>query len=830
MQLALLLNNIRLNSERCLCQTKFFRIKPIDNRQNKMHLEPKDLYEKLEFDKVIEILDRDCLGEIGRKQIKSLAIDTELFMIERKLKEVKEYKVTILENEKFPMEVYEDLTKDMRLLEVVDSVLQVEGLQRINTSLRITHNVYKFFTDLRQAKYPTLYDIMRDLHFDTNLLDAIDRVIDEKGMIKPDASPELMSIRRGIISKRKELEKQFRTIINNYKKQGWLTDNVESFRNGRRVLSVPSEHKRKIRGIIHDESTTGKTAFIEPEAIIDINNDIFDLETEEKREIYRILKELSAQLRPYIPLFKKYQKTIARFDTIQTKARFAVAINGNMPKLKKEPFFGIKEGYHPLLYLKNKQINKKTVPFDLCFEHNNRILVLSGPNAGGKSITMKSVGLMQLMLQAGLLIPVHIESEMGIFKRLFADIGDQQSLEDDLSTYSSRLQNMRIFLENADDKSLLLIDEFGSGTDPKIGGAIAEAMLKEFNKKKVFGLITTHYSNLKMFAFKNKGILNGAMTFDKDKLTPTYELSIGRPGSSYAFEIAEKSGLSKKVLNYAKHKTGKNEKAVDELLVDLQREKQELEQKLETMAKREKKLERLIQNYDNLHRELEVKRKKLKLVEKEQILQQAAKDNKQFERLIREIKEEKNLEKAKTLAAKVRKERNQLSQDVHDIREDLYYKEAPVTNSTKAIEVGDFVKLKTGGSTGKVESISKNKVVIVMGALKMTVKMRDLQQANEPLEIKSSKGVKTNMINETAKMESKLDLRGLRREEALKVLEAFVDRALISGSMSLQIVHGKGDGVLRNAVNAKLREYKAITSTRHPEAEQGGDGVTIVEF
>ncbi|HQU61133.1 MAG TPA: endonuclease MutS2, partial [Saprospiraceae bacterium] len=405
-----------------------------------------------------------------------------------------------------------------------------------------------------------------------------------------------------------------------------------------------------------------------------------------------------------------------------------------------KPHFGIIKGRHPLLYLKNKKLGRPTVPFDFQLFGGNRILMLSGPNAGGKSITLKSVGLMQLMLQSGLLIPVMDGSEVGIFQQLFADIGDQQSIEDDLSTYSSRLENMRNFLEKAGPETLVLIDEFGSGTDPKIGGAIAEAILKELNERKVFGVITTHYSNLKIYAFKARGIVNGSMYFDKESLSPTYELQVGRPGSSYAFEIAQKSGLNKKVLDYAKHRTGKNEKAVDQLLVDLQQEKQELEEQLRQMKDQQDKLDKLIKNYEQLHRDLEFRRKKIKLETKEQALQQIARDNKEFERLIREIKEQQNLDKAKEMAVQVKEERQQLVEEVTGLREDIYYQPPKTSVGEKVIQVGDYVKLRTGGATGLVESIDRNKATVQIGEMRMTIKLRDLQHAKAPLDVQSSKG------------------------------------------------------------------------------------------
>ena len=795
-----------------------------------MLLEPNDLLEKLEFDKVVELLKASCYGVLGKEAFDELPFETERAVIVRKLEEVVEYKMTIEESDPFPISAYEPIFEEMKMLAVVDFVLPEEGLQKINQILRNAMRIFQFFDYSRQEVYPRMYSIVRPITFESSLVDAIEAVIDEEGNIKPNASPALAKISRTIGGKQKELDRVFRQIINQYRPKGWLTDNVESFRNGRRVLSVPAEHKRKIRGIIHDESTTGKTAFIEPEAVIEINNDIFDLVTERKKEIYRILKELSATLRPFIPALEVYQQLLATFDVIQAKGHLAVQMRGNQPRVLNKPHLGIEMGYHPLLYLKNKALGRETVPFDLKLFGANRILILSGPNAGGKSVTMKSVGLMQLMLQAGMLIPVDEISEMGIYQEIFADIGDQQSLEDDLSTYSSRLRNMRIFLEKATDQSLILIDEFGSGTDPKIGGSIAEAILHELNNRNVNGVITTHYSNLKIYAFKTKGLLNGSMLFDKEELAPTYHLKVGRPGSSYAFEIAQKSGLSKKVLNYARHRSGKNEKAVDQLLVELQSERKELEDTLIKLKDREKQLDKLVQNYEMLHKDLEYRRKKVKLDAKEQALQMASRDNKDLERLIRELKEEKNLEKAKQQAAKIREERKQLVEQVDELREAIYYQPEVKPSKEGPLTVGDFVKMRMGGATGEIESISKKSAVVKMGMMRMTVPIRDLQHANEPLEVKSKRSVKTEVLDNAAKFESKIDIRGMRLEEAYQVIEEFMDRALMANASNLQIVHGKGNGVLRKAVKMKLREYPSVMNITHPEAKQGGDGVTIVEM
>ena len=796
-----------------------------------MQLIPRDLYESVEFDKILQLLAHDCVGEIAQKTALDLPVETNPALIERKLKQADEMRLGIENKETFELTAYQDLTKDLRMLSVEDFVLPVEGLQRINRTLRLVGGIFAFFSGGRKSAYPTLYRITKPIPYDEDLTRAIDRVIDEEGEIRPDASPELQKIRRNTIARRREMDRVFKNLITDYRKRGWLTDTVESFRNSRRVLSVPAEHKRKIRGIIHDESATGKTVFIEPEPVIDINNDIFDLMAEEKREIYRILKALSTTLRPYADTLARYQKLVVQFDLIRAKAILGGRMRGVMPKLKNEPHLGIQMGFHPLLYLKNKQIGRETVPFDLTLYGKNRVLVLSGPNAGGKSITMKSVGLLQLMVQSGMLVPVDETSEFGIFARVCADIGDQQSIEDDLSTYSSRLSNMKQFLQHADEKTLVLIDEFGSGTDPKIGGAIAEAILQELHQKQVFGVITTHYSNLKVYAFKTKGLVNGSMNFDKDTLSPTYELRMGRPGSSYAFEIAEKTGLSKKILRYARHRTGKNEKAVDQLLVDLQRGKQELDEKLEAAKTREDQLERLVKNYEQLHKELEYRRKKIKLEAREQALQQTAQEDKELQRVIREIRETQNLEKAKKVAEKQKRKRNQLDESVQGLREDIYYKPSE-KNAVKAGEIkkGDFVKMRTGSTTGTVESVGKRKAIIAVGGLRMEVNLRDLEHANEPLELKKKKSISMDTVKQSAAFTPRVDVRGLMPSEAVATVQRFVDQALMTNAQQLEIIHGKGTGALRNAVRKKLREYRSVMNISHPEPKYGGDGVTLVEL
>jgi DNA mismatch repair protein MutS2 len=806
----------------------------MDYKKEIMKLAPKDLYQKLEFDKVLELLQKNCLGEPGKAYFQNLQLSYDANLIERQLREVEEYQKTYAENHNFPFSAYQSISEELKMLGIEGYVLSVEGLQQIAKILYAMERIYKFFDPKRDTRelYPNMFNIIRSVDFDAALRQEINRVIDEEGKIRPNASPELQRIARMQGSKRQELDKKFRQVAGQYQSKNMLADNVESFRNGRRVLAVMAEYKRQIRGILHDESASGKTVFIEPDEVIDLNNDLFDLEQEYRREIYRIMRELSAMLRPYVDTLDAYQGIMKRFDTIQAKGQLAYQLQATKPILKTKPHFKIRKAFHPLLFLKNKRSGDPIVPFHLEFRNDNRILILSGPNAGGKSICMKAVGLLQMMLQAGMLVPMEEGSEMGIFKQIFADIGDQQSLEDELSTYSSRLQNAKFFMQHANENTLVLIDEFGSGTDPKMGGAIAESILRDLNYKKVYGVITTHYSNLKTFAFNNEGLVNGHMVFNTDSLSPTYQMRIGRPGSSYAFEIADKSGLPKKIINYARRKVGDKIHNFDEMLVDLQKERKELEEAKKAMEAQQKQLDQLIKNYEFAHRELEFGRKKLKLQVKEQQMVDTQQTQKELQKLIRELREAENKQKAReraeALLAEEKESKEVLEEKVETIKDDIYkvYKE----KEGGVIEVGAQVRLRAGGMIGTVKEIKKKEAVVELENLTLTVKLRDLVLLENAIEINQVKGVKTDILSKPVNFDAKLDIRGMRYDKALEVLQDFLDNALMSNAMEVRIVHGKGSGVLRKAVQQKLREYPSVVDYRYAEPEQGGDGLTIVAF
>jgi DNA mismatch repair protein MutS2 len=795
-----------------------------------MQLLPEDTLEKLEFTKIAALVEGDCQGERGRQLATSLRPSASFADIERQLDRVAEFRRGREEQKMFTIGAYEEVDEELRSLRIPGYVLVQSGLAKLNVLLRQAKLVFEYFqSGPRQDAFPSLFTLLHGIGYEVELSSAIEAVIDVEGNIRSDASEELARIRRLTASKQREVEKAFRSVIEKYRRAGYLTDTVESFRNGRRVLSVPSEYKRQIRGIIHDESATGKTAYIEPDEVISINNDIFDLLQEERREIHRILQQLSDRLRPHVESIQSYYELLGQLDLVQAKAALARWMRAARPKLHDRPGILIHGGRHPLLYLKNKRLNKETIPFNLTLRGKSRILMLSGPNAGGKSIAMKAVGLLQLMVQSGLLVPVDEDSEFGIFGSVFTDIGDQQSIEDDLSTYSGRLKNAREFLRAADECSLVLIDEFGSGTDPASGGAIAEGVLDGLNYRKVHGVITTHYSNLKIYAYQTSGIVNGGMHFDKDTLSPTYELNVGRPGSSYAFEIAQKSGLSRRVLDYARKRAGKNERAVDQLLVDLQREKQEAEERLERLKEKQKTLDALTRTYEELHRDIEVRRKRLKLEAKEQSLAETAKYNKEMERLVRELREEKKIEQAKETAKNLRKERDKISEQVTDLRESIYYQPKHGKGKKKSFAPGDHVKLRTGTTAGVIETIDRKRATLIVNDLRMTVPLRDLEHTADPLVIRDQRSVSNN-VAAVASFSNKLDVRGMRYEEVLKTTQAFVDQALLSNASQLRIVHGKGSGALRRAVRQTLNEYNHDFELSTPPREQGGEGVTIVDL
>lgn len=790
---------------------------------------PEDVPQVLEFSRILDMTAERCLGEPGKELAMQIRPSTDIRVVKSRLEEVDEWARTSIGPNPIPFAPYEDIRDSFRYLSVADYIMEVDDLLRYRNLLYIHQNIHEYPDAENEVAYPILVDLIRSLPYEPEPLRWLEQVFDETGEIRDSASPALAAIRRSMISLRKELDKQFRQLVTQYKKSGWLTDSGESIRGGRLVLTVPVEHKRKIKGIIHDESASGKTVFLEPAVLVEGNNDLFELESEERQEILRILKELSQRLRPFQDYLHALIHHVIRLDLIRAKAIVSRMYSGTKPEITRDIHLHLVEAFHPLLWIRNQSLQKPVIPFGLTLDPKNRILVLSGPNAGGKSITMKSVLLIQVMAQAGYLVPVRTGSIMPVFQKCFADIGDQQSIDDDLSTYSSKLQNMRKFLEQADRRTLVAIDEFGSGTDPKMGGAIAEAILNSLNRKKVIGVVTTHYSNLKIFAFQHAGLVNGSMVFDQEELHPTYELRVGQPGSSFAFEIASSSGLTEDILDYARKRSGTTNQAVDQLLVGLQNERRQLEEQLDVVKEKKEKLDQLVVSYEQLFKDLEYQRKKHKMEIRELALQQKSRDQQDVDQVIQELKQERNLEKAKAKRELLQEEQEKLRKQVGAIREEVHQISEEMEDSVEPVVVGTFVRLRVGGAVGEVLRIEKGKAEVAVGALKMIVDLKDIQAIREPLSIRSRPSVSMG----TTAMEygsTKLDIRGFKLEEAQKVLELFLDKALLSSARRIAILHGKGTGALRKMVKSTTRNYKDIKEVGSAAEDEGGEGVTIIKF
>ncbi len=792
-----------------------------------IRVRPEALFHHLEFDKLNHSVASLCLIEDTRSRYFPMSVMTAKPAIDRALDETLEFKSAYERNSLIPLYACTSISDSLSRTDISDYVFELEALVHIYLVIKNLEEIGQFFKNPDHAKaMPLAFQDFGRLNYTSELFREMRLIFDDSNQIRPDATPELKTISRAIRSKEAEIDQVFRTLLGEYRKQGWLGESGESIRNNRRVVAVLSEYKRKIKGIIHDESTTGRTTYIEPELIIEKNNELFDLEMDYQKEIHRILQTLSKSCQRDSEMLRVGWEMLLNFDFIRSKAIFAVNCQAFRPEITDRPQLKIKSGRHPLLLLKNQALGRQTVPFDLILTGDNRVLILSGPNAGGKSVAMKAVGLIQLMVQAGMLIPAHEASEMGIFHYFLGDIGDQQSLEDDLSTYSSRLLKMKQFLEVADDRSLVLIDEFGSGTDPKLGGAIAEAILLELNKRKVYGVITTHYSNLKVLAFKTKGLLNGAMIFDTEHLKPTFQLKVGRPGSSYAFEVASRSGLNPEVIEHAKKRTHEDQKELEELLIELQRDKLALQDQLARAKEKELKLDKLVNNYEKLNAEFELKKKKLKLEQKDWELYAEKALADKIGKTLREIKSSPQKGHGQKKLEEVKQKMEILNQDLKVIHTEITKLE---TVQDKPMAVGSFVRLRQGSEIGRIASIRKDQAQVEMGSMVLNMPLRDLVKTREPVS-QTNRELPRKILVEEKKVEGSLDLRGMDKSQAIELLQNYLDRALLSNVHELRILHGKGNGVLRDLVKTQARQYKAIKKIFHPPSEAGGEGISILQL
>jgi DNA mismatch repair protein MutS2 len=605
--------------------------------------------------------------------------------------------------------------------------------------------------------------------------------------------------------------------------KSWVADGSLTIRDGRMCIPILAENKRKIKGFIHDESASGQTVYLEPEEVFTLNNKLRDLEFDRRREVIKILITLTNQLRPYVPLLLSYHGFLTKLDFVRAKALFAIDIEANMPKLIKEPKTKLINAKHPLLLLSFADEKKTVVPLNIHLNDHLRVVLVSGPNAGGKSVCMKTVGLLQMMLQSGLLVPVDENSEMGIFDQIFADIGDDQSIESDLSTYSAHLTKMRYFVAYASPKTMVLIDEFGTGTDPQFGGPMAEAVLEVLNQKKVRGVITTHYSNLKLFAGHTEGLENASMLFDNSKMKPLYVLDMGKPGSSYAFEIAQNIGLQKEVLELAKQKIGTNQNSIDSLLVDLEKEKRQIYETKLTLANQQNKVKNLVAENEKLKLFLEENKKVLikeAKLEAQNIIKEA---NKLVENTIAQIKE-KQADKVVTKQLRQNLQQNLIKNTVkEEPKPVLQFDDSP-------IEVGDWVQLLNTETNGQVVEINRDNLVLALGDLRSMVKRNRVKKISnkQAKKVVQSNAFSGRISEAITNFKPELDLRGMRGENALQEVENYLDKAIMLGFPSIKLIHGKGDGILRKLIRDYLKKYIEVKKIEDEHADRGGDGITYV--
>ena len=796
------------------------------NLKKRAQLYPKALPEKLGYDRVKERISTLCDSPLGKREVERVVVYTDAETIGILLQQVQEFK-TILSSEEFerPDTGYDDLQKSLDALKINGSVLSHEQLLAIRLFLR------QFAQNLRVLRryrddFPALNDLSALYPYEKEILVSFEAVFDDQGIIRPEISPELNRIRLEIKKTLRVQDKKFDAILRRCRQEKWLSEEEQTIRNGRRVLAVLSEHKRKIKGIIHDESSTGKTTFLEPQTLVELGNDLFDLRQKERKEIHRIFLELCDEIRPFIEHLEQYQLLAGKFDFVKAKARLAIELNATKPVPSARGILYLEKAYHPLLYLSYKEQQRDVVPLQLEMTQKQRVIIISGPNAGGKSICLKTIGLIQVMYQSGMLVPAGEKAQMPIYNKIFLGMGDDQSLDNDLSTYSSHLKGLKHFANFADKGTLFLLDEFGTGTDPQFGGAIAEAVLDHLVEKKAFGVATTHYTNLKLYAENKAGVENASMMFDQEHMKPTYELQVGRPGSSYALEMAYRIGLNKSIIQYAKDRIGTKVGSFEELVNQLEKEKLVLQRKLTNAQEKENRYRQLSDEYKSLKQELKENKQKMALQYKTQLENELKNYNKRFERTLADLrKSSKSQEEiAKELRKQLRKDTERVSAEVENLKDKVVYGKA----ETAPLVAGDSVRLIEGTETGILEQIEGKYGIVAFNHLRTKVKLKELIKSEKKAQNKVSKGVNVN--NYIMEFNSTLDVRGERADEALKRLEELIDQALILNYSRVKVIHGRGDGILKLKITEFLKHHGSVTTFDFEHPEMGGDGATVIHL
>ncbi len=797
---------------------------------------------------------------MGKEHTADCHFSSDPQLIVKQLDETVEFQRIIRDELNFPTGYFIDMRSVLRKSRILGTFLEVFELFDLKRSLETVRAIANFFKEKEQEIFPQLYLVVRDIQIFPFLYDKIDQILSKNGTIKDNASPELVKIRREILSLQSGVSKIMAKILKHAQAEGLVEKEVTvSIRDGRAVIPVISSNKRKMKGIVHDESATGRTSYIEPEEIVETNNRIRELESAERREIVRILTKFTDELRPYADDLERSYEILGILDFIRAKALWSNESKSVKPMMVPHPELNWLDARHPLLERNLNRENRKIVPLNIRLTKEDRILLISGPNAGGKSVCLKTVGLLQYCIQCGLPVPLHLDSVVGIFDRIFIDIGDNQSLDNDLSTYSSHLSDMKFFVRNCNPKSLVLIDEFGTGTEPMLGGAIAESILNRINSLQSYGVITTHYTNLKHFASSVPGIINGAMLYDSNKMEPLFQLQIGKPGSSFAFEIARKIGLPEDILQEATDKIGKDHIDFDKHLRDIVRDKRYWETKRQNIRQSEKKLDDLTSVYEENLTEVKKLRREILDKAKKEAAEILASSNKIVEQTIRDIKEAA-AEKEKTKEARQRLEEfkaivistkdtedDQITKKMEKIRQrEIQKRDHPKKEENKKSaqeiparsnepEIGSWVKLKDQETPGIILEINGSNLVVAFGQLRSVVK-RDRVEIVSHNEVKKTRENYTTArinreINERKlNFKPRIDVRGMRAEEGLQKIQEFIDEAIMVEANELHILHGKGNGILRELIRAYLKSEPAVKKFRDEHVQFGGSGITIVDL
>lgn len=811
---------------------------------------PNSFENKVGFTAIRSLLKERCQSPAGVDYCDSMAFSTDYEVVKASLISTSEL-VTILESgEDFPLSGISDISQLLATIRIPGTMIPAQELTQVRKGLETIGGLVAFFNSKRHeegSEYPYLDEKARLLVAFPEIIRMIDRIIDRFGNIKDNASPGLAAIRSQLSATAGTINSMMRRVISRAAQAGYIEpDTNPAIRDGRLVIPVPPMNKRRISGIVHDESASGKTVFIEPAEIVEANNRVRELQLEERREIARILTLLADDLRPHIDEISASLSIVGELDFIHAKALFAREIDAHMPILESKPEIEWYHAVHPGLLLSLRRQGKEIVPLDITLTSHNRILIISGPNAGGKSVCLKTVGIVQYMAQCGILPPVYENSHIGIFSDIFVNIGDDQSIEDDLSTYSSHLKDMKYFLAHGNRSTLVLIDEFGGGTEPQIGGAIAQAILKQFNGKEMWGVITTHFQNLKHFAEDTDGLINGSMLYDRHLMRPMFRLSIGNPGSSFAVEIARKIGLPDYIISDAEEIVGSDYINMDKYLLDIARDRRYWENKRLAIRQKEKKLEAQLTRYEDEAQQLRDSRRAILNEAKEEAKKILEGSNASIERTIHEIKLAQ-AEKEKTIEARRRltEEKERLANA--DSREHPLLEKAPKRKKPKAvndskktdrpIRIGDNVKLDGQGTVGEVLAIEGKNATVAFGILKTNVKLDRLKLtiARAQSGATSTTAVIGGATSDSQRehqlnFKQEIDVRGMRVDEAVQALTYYIDDAIRFNAKTVRILHGTGTGALRQYLRQYLDTVPGVRSYRDEHVQFGGAGITVVDL